>query len=446
MQETGDSYRPRIGVTVSLALHSDHILTPPVDTDGVSVPSQTISDLSVLLADGDATTRSVLNRCLGRNWSTLLVSSTADEAWQIFLQNDRCQIVVLDWTLRLTDGRALVDAIRAVPRQTYTYVIVTIKNPSRADTRSAMQSGADDVLAKPFFYETLDQRMLVAQRMLRLEARLLERQMELQAANTRIESINERTLRELTAAADMQRSLLPGDLSHLERVAVAWRYAPSTELGGDLIGCAPLGEHHLGFYVLDVSGHGVTAALLAVQAHRFLSSSEMIGDILHEADGSPSAPSAVVERLNERFPMSTRNQYFTIVYGHLDMRSGMATWCCAGHPWPLLADQHGANQIAMRGSPAVGWLPTTRARFFDHQLVLKPQESLLFFSDGAVEAINRERAQFEIERLAALSGGTSAPACILDSIITHLDRWIVDAPEQDDISLLMIRFTPPVAD
>lgn len=409
----------------------------------IGIPGDIASDL-VLLADRDVVTRGVLATCLRRSQCEVLMCGDAVEAWTAFAVHPACRIVVVDWQLE-AGGIKLAQAIRAAERPGYTYVIVTIRNELGLDTNAVMASGADDVLIKPFFHEVLAQRLHVARRMLRLEDRLRDRQHELEEANARIEALHERTRSELIAAVDMQRALLPEPLKHLEQVRMAWHYHPSTELGGDLIGCFPISPRHLAFYVLDVSGHGISAALLAVQINRFLAPSAGGADLLCDAHGDPVAPSVVVRALNRRFPMSRRQQFFTIVYGTLNIMDGTFQWCSAGHPWPIRSTEDGAAPLPTKSNTAIGWLPDGKLTFKDQAITLQPGERVLMYSDGAIEATDPGLNQFGEGRLAELLHRESAsePALVLDAIAEVLDAWSAGGPERDDLSLLLLTWMGP---
>ena len=95
--------------------------------------------------------------------------------------------------------------------------------------------------------------------------------MQLSQRNHELSAVNERMRQDLQAAVKVQESLLPVQLPRIEGLDFAWLYRPCDQLGGDTLNLYRLDENHLGFYVLDVSGHGVSSALLAVQVSRFLS-------------------------------------------------------------------------------------------------------------------------------------------------------------------------------
>jgi sigma-B regulation protein RsbU (phosphoserine phosphatase) len=143
---------------------------------------------------------------------------------------------------------------------------------------------------------------------------------------------------DLAAADQVQRSLLPIAPPHSPKVRVAWAFRPSQLVAGDGFNIFLLDEDHLGLYVLDVSGHGVQAALLAVTLNYMLHPHLGSSTLLKKAIPQPpyyeiTSPAKVAQMLNNRFPMNPEtNQYFTLLYGILDLQTYELRFVQAGHP------------------------------------------------------------------------------------------------------------------
>src|SRR5262249_2441908 len=143
---------------------------------------------------------------------------------------------------------------------------------------------------------------------------------------------NRRMRRDLEAAAKVQAALLPGALPRVPGATFAWYFQPCAELAGDLLNVVVLDGRHVALYVLDVVGHGVAAALLAVMVNRALA--RLLG--LTAGAPCPTPPAAVAARLNDEFPWDDRTeQYFTLLYGILDLDNRAFRYITAGHPGPL---------------------------------------------------------------------------------------------------------------
>ena len=225
---------------------------------------------------------------------------------------------------------------------------------------------------------------------------------------------------------------------------------PCDELGGDILNVLPLCGRSVGMYLLDVSGHGVPAALLSVTLSRILTTSDAGSTILMARDQDAEGPaiippSEVAERLNRRFPMSgQRNQYFTMVYAVLDAQTGMLRHAIAGHPHPLLMRPGRSPQPLTGGSFPIGMIED--AEFDEESIQLEPGDRLYFYSDGITEAVNSQGVMLQAEGLIRLIEGNQAASLndALASCVEEFKRWCDSAPFTDDISLLALEI--PVAD
>ena len=139
---------------------------------------------------------------------------------------------------------------------------------------------------------------------------------------------------DLRLAARVQQALLPPPEVEAGTLRLAHAFHPCDDLAGDGVGIVPLPGSCLGIYLLDVSGHGVGAALLSFTLNHLLSPA-VDGALVAGTRGREPCvvpPSRVAERLNRQFPMDRTRQYFTFVYGVIDPRSGRFEYVVAGHP------------------------------------------------------------------------------------------------------------------
>ncbi len=163
--------------------------------------------------------------------------------------------------------------------------------------------------------------------------------------------------------------------------------------------CVPLAGNQVGLYILDVSGHGVGAALLSFTLTHLLSPSAGQTLLVEHTETGPAlvSPARVAERLNRQFPMDRTRQYFTLVYGILDESSGLFRYVMAGHPAPVLLRRHAAPvPLAGRGFP-IGMIDD--ASFEDETAILDPGDRLYFYTDGVIEALDSAEQEFGYARL-----------------------------------------------
>ena len=142
--------------------------------------------------------------------------------------------------------------------------------------------------------------------------------------------------RDLATAAKIQKTFLPRAASECSGAEFAWSYHPCDELAGDGLNIIPLGDGRVGLYILDVSGHGVSSALLSVTLSRLLSPPSEPSSILIRDRNVASRPAEVADRLNRLFPYDTATEQFaTLLYGVLDVATGGFRHVSAGHSGPL---------------------------------------------------------------------------------------------------------------
>jgi phosphoserine phosphatase RsbU/P len=241
----------------------------------------------------------------------------------------------------------------------------------------------------------------------------------------------QRLLRELTQAAQYVRSMLPKPLDGAVRTR--WRFEPSSQLGGDFFGYDWIDGDHFALYLLDVSGHGVGAALLSVSVANVLR-----GRSLPDTDFKD--PGAVLARLNDAFPMDRHDEkYFTIWYGVFDRVARKLSYASAGHPPALLlsgqAPDHARPVELGRGSLAIGMVPDLS--FATATVSLEPYSKLYVFSDGAYEIHKQGGGMMkraELMDYLALSSRPIGP----DEVWGYIQEVGGDEPLQDDFSLLEI--------
>lgn len=259
--------------------------------------------------------------------------------------------------------------------------------------------------------------------------------MEIAAANRRMK-------KDLDAAARIQRSLLPATLPDRSGLRFAWAYNPCDELAGDILNVFELDENTIALYLLDVSGHGVPAALLSVALSQMLSPSRGASSFVRVVgpDGvsQPAAPAAVASRLNERFQMNdTNEQYFTLLYGLLNPASRELCYVCAGHPSPVHVPCGRPPDLLTISSDAVGWLED--AQYEEVRVTLRPGDRLYWFSDGVLEAVNTAQDAYGRDRLLAfLEQNRAVP---LEESVERLRQTIVewsDGHPADDVSILAV--------
>ncbi len=395
--------------------------------------------MKILIAEDDIVSRRMLQKTLEK-WGYEVVSTVNGvEAFKAF-QQDKFSMVITDWMMPEMDGLELVRKIRNHQVNDYIYIIMLTARSEREDLIEGMNTGADDFVAKPFDRGELQVRLRAGERVINLEKKLSLR-------NAELERINHRMKLDLDAAAEIQKSLLPTRVPSMPGVEIAWEFRPCDELAGDTLNVFRLDETHLGFYVLDVSGHGVPAALLAVTLSRMLSPASDQASLLKTGDREGqrfrlTPPAQVATQLNKRFQMTPENgQFFTMLYGIIDVESSQLRYVSAGHPGLIQLSKHHGPMVHKIASLPIGFVEDYE--YEEHLIQLSPGDRIYLYSDGIPEAENPERKLFGTEQmvktLQEYAGGGLRES--IQMLIVEVNMW-ANGLLKDDVTLLGIEIRP----
>ena len=238
----------------------------------------------------------------------------------------------------------------------------------------------------------------------------------------------ERVRQELQVARHIQQASLPKEVPELEGWEIAPHYLPAREVGGDFYDFFELANGNLGLVVGDATGKGVPAALVMA------TTCGMLGAVSLSLD----SPGQVLERVNEAlYARIPANMFVTCFYAILDPQRGLLRYANAGHDLPYLRHGGGAEELRARGVP-LGLMPGMG--YEEKEIVVEAGASILFYSDGLVEAHDPQREMFGFPRLRALIGEQDEEHSLVDSLLRELRSFTGEGWEQeDDITLLTLR-------
>jgi sigma-B regulation protein RsbU (phosphoserine phosphatase) len=387
----------------------------------------------VLIVDDNEINRRVLAGMLRKERYALLSASDGEQALAI-ARAEVPDLILLDIMMPGRDGYEVCTALKAEPRTERIPVIFLSALADTADKIKGLELGAVDYITKPF-----DQGEVVAR--VRSQIKIQYLASAVLRANRDLRAKQERLDEDLKAAGAIQRSLLPSTPPPVASLHVAWRFMPSDRVGGDLFNFVPLGDDALGIFVIDVSGHGVPAAMVTVSLSQFLS--PQAGHLVRrDAAGvlQPLAPAAVLDCLEAEYPLERFDKYFTIAYLVIDHRTGRLRYSLGGHPQPIVARADGTIEPLDAGGPLVGM--GCGLAFDEGEVALGPGDRVFVYTDGIVDLAAPDGTVFGDGRLrgaiAAARRHSLDEACtrLLD---TALGFGAGEQP-QDDITLLGIEF------
>lgn len=396
---------------------------------------QITAEKKVLIVEDDLLMQKLLGKLLSNMGFCPMATSQGHEALHL-LMHEEISLVITDLNMPSMSGHELCKAIRAKDFQHYIYIIVITSQSDSQSLADTMQAGADDFISKPLNPAELTARLKSALRVLELEASLNHRNQKLNL-----------TLNQIKLEQDEAKSTLLGVLpqpQHIGAVSFNWFFEASSFIGGDIFDYFPVGNDHLCFYMVDVAGHGVMAALQAFTVYNDLLSAQVGFERKINAGQSLAAiASTFMFDYNNQFLEKKRNDcYFTMFFGLLNTQSGEVALVQAGHPAALYIDADMTTvQIVGDGGLPIGLVEN--ANYESIVMQLKLGARLCIYSDGVTDCENNESEFFGQQRWMQVFHEAYSMDLqgALTSMEGHLKGWRSNqASYKDDVSCLILEY------
>jgi sigma-B regulation protein RsbU (phosphoserine phosphatase) len=423
----------------------------PVTNAGVvRADGAVVAPPAVLVVDDSAAQRKLVVTLL-RRWG-FEVLSCGDAAEALALARDpRIGLIVSDWIMPGMSGPEFCRNLRASGRDGYQYVILLTSKSDKSDLSEGLEAGADDFLTKPVSPPELKARLNAGARIVAMQGELLEKTTSLGKALTEIRQLYNALDADLDEARRLQMSLLNDTWRDFGRADVALWLEASGHVGGDMVGFFEVDRDVLGFYSMDVSGHGVASAMVVARAAGMLSEGAPYQNVALAAHGEGGfkavPPDMVAARLNVQLLKEMRSErYLTMCLGFLDHRRGIVRLVQAGHPNPILIHASGEVELVGAGGMPLGLFP--EARYETLCLKLEPGDRLMLYSDGLTECPVGGGQLLEEEGLVALCRDArhlrgKAFLSRISQGIAAANGGSMDLP--DDASALVVGYNGPEA-
>ncbi|MDG3004891.1 SpoIIE family protein phosphatase [Paludisphaera mucosa] len=342
-------------------------------------------------------------------------------------------VILQDLVMPDIDGLTLVKNFRAQEQTRDVPMIVLSTKEEPAVKAEAFALGANDYVVK-----LPDRLELIAR--IRYHSRGYIALLQRNEAYTALQESQKRLSDEVRQAERYVESLLPEKLKK-GKILTDWRFVPSAELGGDSFGYHWLDDDHFAFYLLDVSGHGVGAALLSVSAMNALRSQALPNTDFRN-------PSQVLYALNNAFQMDQQNGlYFTIWYGVFHKSTRRVVYSGGGHPPAVLIDGPSRDAVKLemlesRG-PMIGAM--TDMEYASGETTLSDFARVYLFSDGAYEIERADGTLWPFGEFMAFMGqgpfdDPAAPK--MDALVAHGRALMGHDDFADDLSMVELTFLP----
>ncbi len=239
----------------------------------------------------------------------------------------------------------------------------------------------------------------------------------------------ERIEQELRTAQEIQRTFLPKEIPAPPGWQLVPYYQPAREVGGDFYDFHQFQDGRLGLALGDVTGKGIPAALVMTAART----------MLRTAAQEHAAPGAVFARVNDLLCADIPTSMFvTCFYALLELDTGRLRFANAGQDLPYLRHADGSVcELRATGMP-LGLMPGMR--YEEGETTLAPGDSLLFFSDGLVEAHDPQREMFGLPRLARLVSQSTGDSTLIAALLRELAAFTgPGCPQEDDVTLVVLQ-------
>ena len=415
----------------------------PADASAPHVLAADRAIRQVLIVDDSRAQRMIVEAGLRNRGFIVHQAESGAEALDLCSRID-IDLVLSDWMMPGMTGIEFCRTLRATPSDRYVYFILLTSKSDKGAVAEGLDVGADDFLAKPLDTVELRARINAGERVLAMERALRRNNALLSDTLDRLRGLYASLDRDLIEARSLQQSLLR-ERHHLYpegRISLILR--PSGHVGGDMVGFFEIGADVTGLYGFDVSGHGVTSALLTARLYGLLSGASPDQNIAVAMgpDGLVGRPPAEVAADINRLMLSEiqTERYVTLAYAEIDRASGWVRMVQAGHPHPVV--QHTNRQISLLGE---GGLPVgllDDARYTGFQTQLLPGERLFLLSDGVTECPNPQGAELGHEGLAHILNklGDLDGTRLLDALMWELAHWHGSEDFPDDVSCALFEY------
>ncbi len=415
-----------------------------IQTAAVDVAAET-----VLVVDDSRAQRRILALCLNRWGYRVLEAGSGAEALAL-CDTQEIDLVVSDWMMPGMTGLEFCENFRARKGGRYGYFILLTSKSEKLEIARGLDVGADDFLTKPVSAAELRARIRAGERILQMERQLTEKNRIITRTLDEISALYEVLDRDLVEARRLQQSLVRDRYHDFGGAEVSLLLRPSGRVGGDLVGFFPINDDAFGFFAIDVSGHGIAAALLTARlAGHFSGSSAGQNLALKPRAGGgfvPRSPAAVAQHLNTLMQREIEtDHYFTMLLGNFDLRTGQAVMAQCGHPHPMVQRSAGNIDILGAGGLPVGLIPG--ALWQDVTFRLGPGDRLLVPSDGITELPDPTGAMLDDDglRLILARNRKLGASAFMETLIWDLSKHSGDADFPDDVSAVLVDFSGPKA-
>ncbi|MCL4278282.1 MAG: SpoIIE family protein phosphatase [Ignavibacteriaceae bacterium] len=350
-------------------------------------------------------------------------AQNGSEALDKIANDGTIDLILTDINMPVMDGLTLLSKINELNNKLMKSIIVSAYGDME-NIRTAMNRGAYDFITKPIDLKDLE---------ITIEKSLSEINLYKQAmvSHNKLVALQQ----ELDIATTIQTSILPKTFPAFpdrKEFDIYAKMIPAKEVGGDLYDFFLIDKYRLGVVIGDVSGKGIAAALLMAVCKTLIKATAY--------KGLPT-DSVLFEVNNLLVDESPPNMFVTVFYGVLDTRNGAFEYANGGHNSPYLISNDGTTKLL----DDVGGLLLGNIKSTEYQsniIMLKPGESIFFYTDGVTEAFNSNEEDFKEERLlqSLKINSVSSAEKIVANVFETVKNFTNGVEQSDDITCLALKY------
>lgn len=334
----------------------------------------------IVVIDDTDLVRKFVVRHLERGGFTALQAADGNLGLEV-IRAEHPDLVLCDLRMPNLDGLELLKLVKEEFPELP--VIVMSGEGLLQDAVGALKLGAWDYIAKPVEAAVLEHAINKALEKAALIEENRRYRANLEVLNRELKASLRLLAEDEDAGRQIQFRMLPRNNQEFGPYLFTRDVVPSTFLSGDFIDAFSIDPHHWGFYLADVSGHGVSSALVTVLLRTFVQ--RQVASYTRTGDPLILSPGRLLTRLNAEMAREDLEKHLTIFYGIIDLQTDRLTFANAGHfPWPVLTLGEEVRLLEQPGVP-VGMVPGTR--YDEQHIQLTTPMCLSVFSDGLLEVL-----------------------------------------------------------